>query len=66
MYEGPRDDFESVMRPFLSSLGLPHLASVNNYGWIEALEWIGGVDILATKGVPPEVCHQLFDLDHVA
>lgn len=55
MYEGQRDVFDSLMRPVLNSLGAPLLASVSNYGWIEALEWIGGVSTLATEGVLPEV-----------
>lgn len=55
MYEGSGSDYDAVIAPLLAAMGTPTNTTVNNYGWIEALDWVGGVDSIATNGVPDTV-----------
>lgn len=55
MYEGSESGYNTVIAPLLAAMGTPTNTTVNSYGWIEALDWVGGVDSIATDGVPDTV-----------
>ncbi|EIM87014.1 FAD-binding domain-containing protein [Stereum hirsutum FP-91666 SS1] len=52
LYEGSQDSFNGVIGSLLDSMGTPDSSDVKEYGWIEALEWLGGADTISTAAAP--------------